>query len=88
MRIEAARTRTNTLSSAMAGTSTSSGLRRDRTAFPEGDWLEALRRRSVTTRAVTEQVLQPGYGFGNSFEFGLDLVTEAIRRLAGTQDGS
>ncbi|MGA8040104.1 MAG: TetR/AcrR family transcriptional regulator C-terminal domain-containing protein, partial [Acidimicrobiia bacterium] len=31
-----------------------------------------------------EQVLKPGYDFGNSFEFGLDLIIDGLERAATT----
>jgi hypothetical protein len=31
---------------------------------------------------TTEHVLQPGYGFGDSFEFGLDLLLDGIEAAA------
>lgn len=36
---------------------------------------------------TTQHVLQPGYSFGNSFEFGLDLILDGIER-ASQQPGS
>ena len=35
---------------------------------------------------TVEHVLQPGYGFGDSFDFGLDLILEALGRDAATHD--
>ena len=35
---------------------------------------------------VAEHVLQPGYSFGSSFEFGLDLILDGLARAAG-EDG-
>jgi hypothetical protein len=34
-----------------------------------------------------EHVLQPGYDFGDSFEFGLDLIIDGLERAA-REDGS
>jgi hypothetical protein len=34
------------------------------------------------TRLAVEHVLQPGYSFGNSFEFGLDLILDGFDRAA------
>jgi len=37
------------------------------------------------TELMTEHVLQPGYDFGSSFEFGLDLLIEGIAAAAKSQ---
>jgi AcrR family transcriptional regulator len=34
------------------------------------------------TRLAVEHVLQPGYSFGDSFEFGLDLILDGFKRAA------
>jgi hypothetical protein len=33
---------------------------------------------------ATEYVMQPGYDFGNEFEFGLDLILDALSRSLPT----
>jgi len=36
---------------------------------------------------ATEHVLQPGYDYGNEFEFGLDLILDGLDRLLHSTDG-
>ena len=33
---------------------------------------------------ATQHVLQPGYSFGNSFEFGLDLILDGLDRASNS----
>jgi hypothetical protein len=46
--------------------------------FPPGEYPHLV-------ELATEFVLQPGYDFGNEFDFGLSLILEA---LAGSLDGA
>lgn len=39
------------------------------------------------TELTTELVLQPGYDFGNEFEFGLDLILDGLEAAAGCAPG-
>ena len=36
------------------------------------------------TELTLEHVLQPGYDYGNEFEFGLDLILDGLERLRGS----
>jgi AcrR family transcriptional regulator len=36
------------------------------------------------TELTTEHVLQPGYDYGNEFEFGLDVILDGLERLRGS----
>jgi Bacterial regulatory proteins, tetR family len=44
-------------------------------AFPAGDFPHL-------TEIAVEHVLQPGYDFGNEYEFGLDLILDGLERAA------
>jgi hypothetical protein len=44
-------------------------------AFPAGDFPHL-------TEIAVEHVLQPGYDFGNEYEFGLDLILNGLERAA------
>ena len=37
---------------------------------------------------TTEHVLRPGYSFGDSFEFGLDLILDGLAKASRSQAGS
>jgi len=36
---------------------------------------------------ATEHILQPGYDFGNEFEFGLNVILDALTRSMPNKDG-
>ena len=36
------------------------------------------------TELTLTHVLQPGYDYGNEFEFGLDLILDGLERLRGS----
>jgi hypothetical protein len=35
------------------------------------------------TEFTTEHILQPGYDYGNEFEFGLDLILDGVEKTRG-----
>jgi AcrR family transcriptional regulator len=45
--------------------------------FPAGEYPHL-------TELTVEHVLQPGYDYGNEFEFGLDLILDGLERLRGS----
>jgi AcrR family transcriptional regulator len=40
------------------------------------------------TEIAVEHVLKPGYNFGDEFEFGLDLILDALESIAGNRPGA
>jgi AcrR family transcriptional regulator len=48
--------------------------------FPAGEYPHLV-------ELATEYILQPGYDFGNEFEFGLDVILGALARLLADRDG-
>jgi len=45
--------------------------------FPAGDY-------PYLVELTTDYILQPGYSFGNEFEYGLDLILDSLAAVAGT----
>jgi hypothetical protein len=48
--------------------------------FPAGEYPHLV-------EMATEHILQPGYDFGNEFEFGLNVILDALTRSIPTKDG-
>ena len=46
--------------------------------FPAGEYPHLV-------ELATEHVLQPGYDFGDEFEFGLDLILDGLQQSSGTE---
>jgi hypothetical protein len=48
--------------------------------FPAGEYPHLV-------EMATEHILQPGYDFGNEFEFGLNVILDALTRSVPNRDG-